>query len=335
MIDIDYLWVGEHEKTGDAIACQFTNPASGTNVVLVIDGGQRDDGTRLADHVRRYYGVDHIDLVVCTHPDNDHIQGLFTLFEEIPVGNLLIHRPRAYGYAGDEVKADLVDELISVATAAGAAIHHDFAGTNFFGGALTIAGPTEVYYQELLREQVGGVSLAASIAKALARAAAKVGNAIRSIGHDPGETLTSDNGGTTARNNSSIILDLRIDGYRALFSGDAGVPALDAAADAIDAWLPSDRVDFFHVPHHGSRHNLDPATLDRLLGPIVPDSEIGSSFVSVGTEADDFPRPEIANAIRRRGYPVCATRGQSIRWHRGGAARTDYSPLEAIDWLAE
>jgi len=335
MIDIDYLWVGEHEKTGDAIACQFTDPASGANVVLVIDAGRRDDGTRVADHIRKYYGVNRVDLAVCTHPDDDHIQGLFTLFESIPVSNLLIHRPEAYGYTSDDVKAGLVDELIAVATGAGTTVLHKFAGTTFFGGALLSAGPTEAYYRQLLREQAVEVSLAASIAKALARAATKVSNAIRSIGHDPGETLTSDNGGTTERNNSSIILDLRVDGYRALFSGDAGVPALNAAADAIDALQPTKPVDFFHFPHHGSRHNLDPATLDRLLGPINSNYEIGSCFVSVGTEADDFPRPEVTNAIRRRGYPVRATRGQNIRWNKGGAERPDYSPIQAIDWLAE
>ena len=95
------------------------------------------------------------------------------------------------------------------------------------------------------------------------------------------------------------------------------------------------RLTFFDVPHHGSRHNLDPDTLTRLLGPDRRDDAAGSAFVSVGREAEDFPRPEIANAIRRRGYPVRATRGMNIWWNRGAAGRANYTPIEAIDWLQE
>jgi hypothetical protein len=73
MIDIDCLWVGvgDHEKTGDAIACQFTNPKTGTNVVMVIDGGYREDGTRLANHVRKYYGVGQVDLAGVHSPGQE------------------------------------------------------------------------------------------------------------------------------------------------------------------------------------------------------------------------------------------------------------------------
>ncbi|MGK5171816.1 ComEC/Rec2 family competence protein [Geodermatophilus sp. CPCC 205761] len=335
MIDIDFLWVGEKQKTGDAITCQFTDPSTGQDVVVVIDGGFRDDGERIASHVRRYYGTDRVDLAICTHPDDDHIRGLFGLIEELDVSRLLIHRPSHFGYTGDDVKAPLVDDLIATARAWGTTVDHGFTGTTYFGGALTIAGPSESYYQQLLDEQVHYGSLTASIGRAFSKAASSVMEVIRSLGSDPGETMTDDNGGTTPRNNSSIITDLSVDGYRALFTGDAGVPALNQAADYLDLMGKSTAPDFFDVPHHGSRHNLDPQTLDRLLGPIVGDAEMGSAFVSVGKEADDHPRPEVANAIRRRGYPVRATRGQNIRWNRGGAYRPEYGPIGAIDWLAE
>ncbi|KQS69833.1 ComEC/Rec2 family competence protein [Modestobacter sp. Leaf380] len=335
MIDIDFLWVGEKQKTGDAITCQFTDPSTGQDVVIVIDGGFADDGSRIASHVRRYYGTDRVDLVICTHPDDDHIRGLFGVIEELDVARLLIHRPSAYGYTGDDVKATLVDDLIATARGCGTAVDHGFAGTTYFGGALTIAGPSESYYRQLLEEQVQYGSLTASIGRAFSKAASSVMEAIRSLVSDPGETMTDDNGGTTPRNNSSVITNLAVDGYRALFTGDAGVPALNQAADHLDLAGKSATIDFLDVPHHGSRHNLDPQTLDRLLGPIVGDLQYGSAFVSVGKEADDFPRPEVANAIRRRGYPVSATRGQSIRWNRGGYLRPDYSALTPIGWLAE
>lgn len=335
MIDIDFLWVGEEQKTGDAITCQFTDPSTGQEVVVVIDGGFTDDGDRIADHVRTYYGTNRVDLAICTHPDDDHIRGLFKVIERLNVQRLLIHRPAEFGYTGDEVKASLVDDLIKTARNWGTAVDYGFAGTTYFGGALTIAGPTESYYRQLLGEQVGYGSLTASVGRALTKAATSVRQTLRTLLGDPGETMTSDNGGTTPRNNSSIITDLAVDGYRALFTGDAGVPALNRAADYLDMVGRSAQIDFLDVPHHGSRHNLDPDTLDRLLGPIVGDAQVGSAFVSVGTKADDHPRPEVANAIRRRGYPVSATRGSNIRWHRAGAHRWDYSDLEPIGWLAE
>ena len=335
MIEIDFLWVGEKTNTGDAITCQFTDPATGQAVVIVIDGGFVETGDRIASHIRKYYGTSRVDLVICTHPDDDHIRGLFTVIEELDVARLLIHRPAEYGYAGDNVKAGLVDDLITTARNNGTTVDGGFAGTTYFGGALTIAGPSKAYYQELLDEQVQYSSMTASVVRALSKAASTVVVAIRGLGSDPGETMTDDNGGTTPRNNTSIVTNLAVDGYRALFTGDAGVPALNRAADHLDANGKSSTIDFFDVPHHGSRHNLDRDTLTRLLGRIVGDHPIGSAFVSVGKEADDFPRPEVANAIRRRGYPVTATRGNSIWWNRGGAPRADYGPVEAIGWLQE
>lgn len=130
-------------------------------------------------------------------------------------------------------------------------------------------------------------------------------------------------------------MNLAVDGYRALFTGDSGAPALNRAADLMDARGLSAMLDFFDVPHHGSRHNLDQATLDRILGTAGNGYVRGSAFVSVGKEAHDFPRPEVANAILRRGYPWLATRGNNLRWNRGGDYRPDYSPCNPTGWLQE
>ena len=287
MIEIDFLWVGEKANTGDAITCHFTDPATGQDVVIVIDGGFVETGDRIASHVRQYYGTSRVDLVICTHPDDDHIRGLFAVIEELDVARLLIHRPADYGYTSDNVKSGLVDDLIATARDNGTIVDHGFAGTTYFGGALTIAGPSEAYYQEMLAEQVGYSSPTASVVRALSKAASAVVVAIRSLGRDPGETMTDDNGGTTPRNNTSIVTNLAVDGSRAFFTGDAGVPALNRAADHLDAAGKSGAIEFFDVPHHGSRHNLDPDTLTRLLGPIVGDDAVGSAFVSIGREAED------------------------------------------------
>lgn len=335
MIEIEFLPVGSETNTGDAILCHFAEPGTGVNRIVLIDGGFSDTADQIVSHVRQYYGTITIDLMVCTHPDDDHINGLFGVLEQLEIRQLLVHRPSSYGLASDDVKADRVDELIDLAVRCGTAVTtRAFAGASFFGGALTVVGPSEEYYQDLLREQKDAAVHASGLGSAFRAAARTLLGALTPRRTDPGEGELSDHGGTSARNNSSIILDLRIDGYRALFTGDAGAPALSMAADFLDAaGLNRGVPDFFDVPHHGSRHNLTTGVLNRLAGPVVGDIDVRTAFVSVGAQAKDFPRPEVANAFKRRGYQVSSTQGRTIRWSRDAGGRLGWTPLTPLPWF--
>jgi beta-lactamase superfamily II metal-dependent hydrolase len=331
MIEIEFIPIGEEVNTGDAILCHFTEPVTGTDRVILIDGGFVDTSKQIISHVREFYGRESIDLMVCTHPDDDHINGLSGILEDFIVDNLLIHRPQDHGFSGDEVKSEKIQGLIDLAESNGTnVVTGAFAGQLYYNDAVMIAGPTEEFYIEQLRAQTG---VTKSLSHLFANAVRAVVAALRPRADDPGEGTLTDNGGTTPRNNSSIVLDIQIDGHRALLTGDAGVPALNAAADVLDGASRVTRYpDFFDVPHHGSRHNLDTATADRLLGP-VGGTQHGSAFVSVGKKATDFPRPEVANALKRRGYSVSPTRGQLIRWHRDATARPNWVSLVPLGWF--
>ena len=50
---------------------------------MVYDGGTKDYGEAIVNHVRKYYGVDFIDYVVNSHPDNDHAGGLTYVIKKI------------------------------------------------------------------------------------------------------------------------------------------------------------------------------------------------------------------------------------------------------------
>lgn len=338
MIEVDFLWIGEETQTGDAIACRFTHPSTREQIVFLIDGGFVETGARIVDHVRQYYGTSVVDLVVCTHPDEDHIGGLTTVLEQLEVRRLLIHRPSQHGFIGEDYKNDAIESLVQAATGRGTAIDDGvFSGHTYFDGALMIAGPTEEDYRAYLGQQRGFSSTVQEFGRMLAEQASKAKELLRGVlGYDPGETLTDDNGGTSPRNNSSIVCDLTVEEHRVLFTGDAGAPALSAAVEHL---ARNDRgvqpIDLFDVPHHGSRHNLTKELCDRILGLPGSGARRGSAYVSVGKKAEGHPRPEVANALKRRGYPVFETRGNCIRWSRNAPGREGWGPITPLEWFSE
>ena len=117
------------------------------------------------------------------------------------------------------------------------------------------------------------------------------------------ETLRND-GVTSPVNNSSAIVRFDWKGRLSLLTGDAGIPALEMALDYLEAdgFDPS-QLGFVQVPHHGSRRNVGPAVLDRLLGPRrTIDESARSAFASVAKKgAPKHPAKKVANAFRRRG----------------------------------
>ncbi len=113
MHEIDFLKVGTEGKSGDAIALRF--PYQGIWAVVIIDGGFVDVGNELVEHVKQWYQTDHVDLVISTHPDADHINGLTPVLEGLDVGELFIHLPRLHRTDVSDWSAEAVDDLVRVA----------------------------------------------------------------------------------------------------------------------------------------------------------------------------------------------------------------------------
>lgn len=301
MYEIDFLPVGDGEKSGDAITLNFTRPDTGSLARVVVDAGFQDDGDAVVGHVERYYKTSSLDLAILTHPDGDHIGGMGTVVRDLDVAELWLHRLSEHG--GEALAAsDAVEDLIEVARSRGTRVVEAFAGAEAFGGALTILGPTLDWYEELVAEQVA--------ARALVAAGGRSGGLFDSLGWWAQRFVASlsvevpfdDAGGTNPRNNSSMITLLDLDGYRALLTADAGVPALDRAWDWLEeAGMDSRRPDFVQIPHHGSRHNASSAVLDRLLGP-KGQAKHDTAFISVAPAAPKHPSPRVVNAYQRRGY---------------------------------
>jgi hypothetical protein len=99
-----------------------------------------------------------------------------------------------------------------------------------------------------------------------------------------------------------------VDEGRYLFTGDAGVEALERAADygELDHSITSLRV--MQSPHHSSRHNIGPDVLDRLVGP--KGGSTGTvAFISAAANSETHPSRKVSNAFTRRGVNVYVTNG--------------------------
>ncbi|WP_182908708.1 MBL fold metallo-hydrolase [Microbispora sp. H13382] len=343
MYEIDFLPVesenGSSSKSGDAIAIRFTVQQTQQQAVIVIDAGYQAIGENLVNHINHFYQTNNVDLVISTHPDADHLNGLPTVLERMQVTELMVHQPRLHSRdVSDFSNLEALDNLIKVARQRGTKLSEPFRGETRFGGQLTILGPTVEYYQELLEqhlfEEKMGLGRVLSTRSLVAYTKDLLEYVLSGF---PEETLT-DEGETSPRNNSSAITLLQVDGHRLLFTGDAGIPALQQAADYYESLYGSFRsypLNFLQAPHHGSKRNLGPTILNQILGMPNTQYRTVTAFISSAKASKKHPSPKIVNALSRRGCEVCATEGRSIQTGEGAPYRWGWTTLQPIPPLSE
>jgi hypothetical protein len=142
---------------------------------------------------------------------------------------------------------------------------------------------------------------------------------------------------TAAENETSTILYGRFGDTSVLLTGDGGINALWWACDYAEAnSIDLSALNLVQVPHHGSRSNVTPAVLDRLLGPKLPDGTPAKRIAVVSCPKDDgkHPRKMVVNAFRRRGAPVHKTQGVYYRHHSPGfPLRPNERSSQPFDWF--
>lgn len=204
---------------------------------------------------------------------------------------------------------------------------------------MTFVGPTKEYYQSLLPGFRGTPEPKEMLQSAFSGLLGKAASAITNFVDESlnVETL-NDDGETSPENNSSAITLINYDDQTYLLTGDAGQPALNNAADYIYGnGFDFGSLAFVQVPHHGSRRNVGPTVLNRLLGaPKGQDQKVYTAFVSAASKGQPkHPSRKVANAFRRRGAYVYATQGRNI-WHRSNAPnREDYSSIAPLEFYSQ
>ncbi len=355
--EVDLVAVDAGERSGDAIALRFGNlyGERSEQRVVVVDGGFKESGEKLVSLINRYYGTNEVDLVISTHPDDDHVSGLSVVLEKMIVKELWMHKPWEHtddmaelfkdgrvtdSSIGERLQRSLnsAKELEEIAGKKGILIVEPFTGLTDSTSVVTVVGPTKEYYEQLLLDfRATPESKFSFLERTIEAGKGLVARIAESL-HI--ETLT-DEGETSAENNSSVILMVQIDNKKLLFTGDAGIPALTLAANILEAnGIATTDWSFIKVPHHGSKHNVGPTILNKLLGSKLPeDVKIKTAFASVSKDgAPKHPSKKVTNAFRRRGAPVYVTLGQNIWHHHDTPDRKNYSsitPLQIYDEVEE
>jgi competence protein ComEC len=136
--EVTFLDVGQ----GDSIFIS----ADGYNV-LIDAGGLPTDSTAMAENVVIPYlkslGISKLDVVFNTHPDNDHIGGIFAVLDEVDVDYLALYE----GYAKNKKQNQLLklaeqDNVTVLAVSAG----EEFNFSDNF--KITVLSPEEGAYYE-------------------------------------------------------------------------------------------------------------------------------------------------------------------------------------------
>jgi beta-lactamase superfamily II metal-dependent hydrolase len=342
--EIDFLPVGEGEKSGDAIAMRFGDfSENGTQFVVVIDGGDRDTGNRLVQHIRNHYRSETVDLIISTHPDSDHTSGLRIVMEELNVKGLWMHLPWEHsdricnlftdGRITDESMRKRLRkayryayELEKLAIKKNVPITEPFAGLESNWGILKILGPEENYYRELLTdsaktpEKKEGLAGSVSIFE---RAKTFAKSVVNWVTETLEYGLLDDTGETSAENNSSVVTLFEFDGKKILFTGDTGMPALNRVIEycKLNGITLSD-LSLVQIPHHGAKRNISPDIIKSICAPIA--------IVSSSKNAPKHPSYQVTNEFHRNGSQVATTEDGIFCFCNNVAARPGYNSFTPI-----
>jgi beta-lactamase superfamily II metal-dependent hydrolase len=337
--EFEFLRVGNGASSGDAIVSRYWDGIAWR--VMLIDGGYEETGDRICEHVEQWYATDTIDYVVSTHPDNDHISGLRSVLTHKRVRELWLHVPWLHaerllplfasrrwtkeGLASELRRAyPLVAELIELAGKQGTSIRGAFQGEQI--GSFTVLSPSIAMYEGLLPQfrdtpapDPDGLRRLGHWLQGIGRRSSALVR--RNVPENWYRETLREGGVTAAENESCVVLYGNLGAGGILLTADAGLRALTEAANFADArgfplknglWL-------FDVPHHGSRNNVSPSVLDRLLGPVVVEGQRRSTaaIISAGAEDETHPRQVVVNALTRRGVSPYVTRNGTVRFNHG------------------
>lgn len=244
--------------------------------VIVIDAGKEGDGKKVAKHLKDFFRNKHIDLAICTHPDSDHKDGFFDLLDDkdVIIDEFWLTDPAKFLCADDikyykneenAIKAvraiwnkstDSSRNLIEEILKKNIDCYSVIAGDNHDKLPIKVVAPYRQFYSEIVKDMVarGGVKTYDKSDTAPYDNNAKVDD-------EEAKSVIDKCTDDSPTNASSIVIMYEPgDGKKLLFAGDSTQESLQLAIDIYHIG----NVDFFKVPHHGSKHNLTTPIIEQL-----------------------------------------------------------------------
>ena len=139
---------------------------------------------------------------------------------------------------------------------------------------------------------------------------------------------------TSEENEMSIVLLGDMEENKFLLTGDVGLKGLEKAIEKGNKiGIPLTEVNFYQIPHHGSRHNLSPSIMNKMVGNIVSEGiKLKKvAYASVAYESD-YPRKAVVNAFIRRGVQVYKTDGYTITYSHLTSERAGWSSISELSF---
>jgi beta-lactamase superfamily II metal-dependent hydrolase len=300
---IDMIAVGQ----GDALLLTLDTPLGEAH--FLVDGGPPSAGDLVADFVIEHAGG-HLDAMIASHLDIDHVGGLKRVAERCRVDNLYANLP-------PHVRT-LLSTLISQK------LDHKKAGKvwdrieeslNAAADLIDVLGTRRVFPQQLLAGQSFPLNNGNVRLNVLSPTPARLEEAWAEIEEDESTLKKSERTlseaiaelagleaapETTAENNSSIVLEIVYKGVPyALLTADAG-------ADVLREVTNGNSYRFLKVPHHGSKTGLD----ETLIAQLSP----ATAYIPVGPNNYGHPANDILDLLRTHGAATyCSERVNHCR----------------------
>ena len=343
--EIDFLNI-ESAKSGDAICIRYF--VDGRSFIHVVDGGFKETGKKIVNHIKMYYeNPEYIDHVVATHNDGDHTAGLVDVLESFKVGALWMNRPWNYTskllanfktYTSEErlesklrgIYANLA-ELEKIAIKKSIPIYEAFQGAQI--GKFVVLSPTTNRFLNLVWDSEKTPPSTPAYKRTVESAKStilKFSNALWGVEYFPDKA-------SRPENEMSIVQLGSLNNCQILLTGDTGKDGLNEAADfALGSENKTSAIDFFQVPHHGSRRSVSTKTLDRWLGTKLERQNTNlhkfSAYISASKDDKDHPRKAVIRALIHRGGKVFTTENGDLRFNKFGPDRKNWYNAQPLEY---
>lgn len=296
---IEMISVGE----GDSFLLTL-DTSNNTEAHVLIDGGDGERADRIIDHAKKYAGG-HLNLVIGTHLDDDHIGGLIPLIEDekIKVDALTLNTPgnfqrwlqlrtvlksftKVASLQKIEKSLESANTLLEIANKRRVPVQTALTGRSWTCGEvrLLVLNPTkdrlEAAWAEKIAEDITKLSK----------------NLLETNLVEKGEKAPP----TSLSNDSSIIIELIYkENFYALFTGDAGAAVIREVTNGKS-------YQFLKVSHHGSKTSLD----EDLVKQLKP----STAYIPVGENPHGHPNIETLDLLRKYGATTyCSEKTKDCR----------------------